>query len=70
MAVSVNGASASTLTPVSTTHSSSITYGGSTTNIDEGPIYLQVDMSKIGQVEDLIAIVQEARQRRRAQRVA
>jgi len=63
--------SASTFTPAAlTTQTTSIVYGSTTTHIEEGPIYLQVDMRRIKDVEDLIDIMNEARQKRRARKVA
>ncbi len=64
------GATSSYFAPSTSSQSSTVSYGGSTTHISEGPIYLQVDMSRIAEVEDLVAIVHEARQKRRARKAA
>jgi phage-related protein len=72
IAASTASGSASTFTPASsyTTQSTRITYGNRTTHIQEGPIYLQVDMSKIHEVEDLVVIIEQARQKRRARKLS
>jgi hypothetical protein len=70
MATSAVGSAASTYTPsvAYATQTTTISYGSSTAHIREGDIYLRVDASEIEEVQDLIKIMQEARQRRRARR--